>query len=60
MIVLLWRGFKHHMLQKKKCILIRPPSVSSDKKFSKAEVLEIKKIANLHTYRKSHQKDKGI
>ncbi|KYN50570.1 hypothetical protein ALC57_07107, partial [Trachymyrmex cornetzi] len=46
------RGFKHidHMLQKKKCILIRPPSVSSDKKLSKAEVLETKRIASLRIH----------
>lgn len=41
------RGFKQidNLLQKKKCKLIRPPSVSETVKPSKAEVIEAKRIA---------------
>lgn len=46
------RGFKQiqTILNQKKCILIRPPTVSSTVKPSKAEVLETKRIASLRIH----------
>jgi len=46
------RGFKQiqTILNQKKCILIRPPTVSSNVKPSKAEVLETKRIASLRIH----------
>ncbi|KAJ8675972.1 hypothetical protein QAD02_011758 [Eretmocerus hayati] len=46
------RGFKgiEGILQKKMCKLIRPPSVLSTEKLSKAEVLETKRIASLRIH----------
>lgn len=46
------RGFKHieHLLVAKNSKLIRPPSVSSNTKPSKAEVLETKRIASLRIH----------
>ena len=43
------RGFKHvnSLLQKKNCILVRPPNVTSGENLTKAEVLETKRIASL-------------
>lgn len=42
------RGFKNidYMLAKKKCKLVRPPSFFSNKKSTKEEVLETKRIAS--------------
>lgn len=46
------RGFKQiqTILNQKKCILIRPPTVSSTVKPSKAEVSETKRIASLRIH----------
>lgn len=46
------RGFKQieTILNQKKCLLIRPPTVSSSVKSSKAEVLETKRIASLRIH----------
>lgn len=46
------RGFKHieHLLNAKGCKLIRPPSVESNRKLAKAEVLETKRIASLRIH----------
>lgn len=46
------RGFKNidHMLAQKKCNLVRPPSVFTNKKSTKEEVLETKRIASLRIH----------
>lgn len=46
------RGFKHieHLIIKKGCTLVRPPSVSGSEKQSKSEVLETKRIASLRIH----------
>lgn len=46
------RGFKNidHLLQRKRCILIRPPSVSSNSKPTKDEVMETRRIASLRIH----------
>lgn len=46
------RGFKNieHLLQKKGCILIRPPSVLSNSKPTKEEVIETRRIASLRIH----------
>lgn len=46
------RGFKNieHLLQKKRCVLIRPPSVSSNSKPTKEEVIETRRIASLRIH----------
>lgn len=46
------RGFKHieHLLVARNCKLVRPPSVSSNIKSTKAEVLETKRIASLRIH----------
>ncbi|KAM0736958.1 hypothetical protein ACS0PU_000051 [Formica fusca] len=46
------RGFKNieHLLQKKGCILFRPPSVSSNSKPTKEEVVETRCIASLRIH----------
>lgn len=46
------RGFKHiePHLQKNGCTLIRPPSVASSVKPTKAEVMETKRIASLRIH----------
>ncbi|XP_022900416.1 uncharacterized protein [Onthophagus taurus] len=46
------RGFKHidELLVQKKCLLIRPPSVSAGKKSTREEVLESKRIAALRIH----------
>ncbi|KAJ8915475.1 hypothetical protein NQ315_003238 [Exocentrus adspersus] len=46
------RGFKHvdNLLKEKNCQLIKPPSVSSSTKPSKAEVIESKRIASLRIH----------
>lgn len=50
--VMVDRGFKNieHLLQKKGCILIRPPSVSSNSKPTKEEVIETRRIASLRIH----------
>ena len=51
-IVLADRGFKgiETLLSKKKCTLLRPPSVYSSAKPSKEEVLETKRIASIRIH----------
>lgn len=46
------RGFKNidYMIEKKKCKLVRPPSVFSNKKSTKEEVLETKRKASLRIH----------
>lgn len=46
------RGFKHieHLLTQKGCVLIRPPSIASSVKPSKAEVMHTKRIASLRIH----------
>lgn len=46
------RGFKNieKLLLEKNCILVRPPSVSSDAKLSKDEVMATKRIASLRIH----------
>jgi len=46
------RGFKNieHLLRRKGCILIRPPSVASNIKPTKNEVLETRRIASLRIH----------
>jgi len=46
------RGFKNidFMLEKEMCKLLRPPSVFSNKKSTKEEVLETKRIASLRIH----------
>ena len=50
------RGFKHiqSVLNKKKCILIRPPSVSATRNPTQEEVLLSKSIASLRIHIESH------
>lgn len=50
--VLADRGFKHiqSVLNKKKCKLLRPPSVTTTSKSTKAEVLKTKSIASLRIH----------
>lgn len=52
MVVMADRGFKNidKLLNEKGCILVRPPSVSTDTKLSKEEVLTTKRIASLRIH----------